>query len=177
MKHALADRIVPQDVLITAEIAQRPTRAPDYETQVEAFEFLATKLNGAPEDALQALADTVVRLCRAGSAGISVSRDTDDLEWVVTAGLWAGRGGGTVPFDASPCGMAIQENTPLLFAHPERFFPAAAVEPRIAEVLLVPFCMDGVPAGTLWAVAHDADRHFDREDVRLLTSLSLWRRR
>jgi signal transduction histidine kinase/ActR/RegA family two-component response regulator len=36
----------------------------------------------------------------------------------------------------------------------------------------VPFHAQGKPVGTLWIVAHTADRQFDREDERLLTSLS-----
>jgi hypothetical protein len=32
--------------------------------------------------------------------------------------------------------------------------------------------MDGKPVGTIWAVIHEKDRHFDAEDRRLLENLS-----
>src|SRR5262249_23701642 len=35
-----------------------------------------------------------------------------------------------------------------------------------------PFRCDGLPAGTVWVVAHDRTREFDTEDRRLLTGLS-----
>jgi len=60
-----------------------------------------------------------------------------------------------------------------MFSHPERFYDAiVAIEPKIDEVLLAPFHVNGEAVGTLWAVAHPGDKQFDSEDARVLASLS-----
>lgn len=166
-------------VLITPELDRRPGRLPDYERQARALDSLASSLSESPGDALQRLTEVVVELCGADSAGVSLSDEamgeatgTPAFHWVAVAGVWADKRGGTMPIDASPCGVVMERNQALLFAHPERHFPAAHVHPLIAEILLVPFHLGGRPVGTLWAAAHDEERKFDREDVRLLLSLS-----
>ena len=45
------------------------------------------------------------------------------------------------------------------------------VSPPIAEVLLVPFRVAGEPIGTIWVIAHECNKQFDGEDLRLLNSL------
>ncbi len=117
----------------------------------------------------------VVELCDAGSAGVSLAETTEEgsqFRWIALSGKWARFRGGTMPIDASPCGMVIERNAALLFSNPERHFPEANVDPLVCEVLLVPFVLDGKPAGTVWVATHDPTRHFDQEDVRLLLSLS-----
>ncbi len=42
------------------------------------------------------------------------------------------------------------------------------------EVLLIPFHMNGNAVGTIWAVNHEPDRHFDAEHKRLLEDLSMF---
>jgi hypothetical protein len=56
---------------------------------------------------------------------------------------------------------------------PAHFFtvPCADSLPVI-ETLLVPFTADGVTVGTVWLASHDESCRFDREDLRLLMSLS-----
>ena len=54
---------------------------------------------------------------------------------------------------------------------PERVFPAIKMEPPVIEALLVPFHVDHNPVGTIWVVAHDEDRKFDREDERIVRIL------
>jgi GAF domain-containing protein len=162
-----------EGVLMTPELESRPSRTPDYERQARALDVLATALANAPRNACQELAE-VVELCEAGSAGVSIADDTGlpAFRWVSVAGAWADKRSGRMSIDASPCGVVVKRNTTLLFSHPERHFPAANVEPLISEVLLVPLHAGGRPIGTLWAIAHDPERRFDREDVRLLQSLS-----
>nr|MDQ3069775.1 GAF domain-containing protein [Acidobacteriota bacterium] len=41
----------------------------------------------------------------------------------------------------------------------------------IVEALLTPFYVNGAAVGTVWVIAHDVSRQFDREDLRLLMSL------
>jgi two-component sensor histidine kinase len=64
-------------------------------------------------------------------------------------------------------------HAPQLFSYPARYFTYfAAVEPAIIEALVIPFYASGRPLGAIWILAHDAERHFDAEDVRLMTSLA-----
>ncbi|MBB3018624.1 PAS domain S-box-containing protein [Microvirga lupini] len=162
------------DVLITDELANRPSRTPDYRKEAEALAALAQELAERPDNLLQKLTDTLVELEIGDSAGISLQEDGDakQFRWVALSGRWGHFKGGTIPFDASPCGVVIDRNAMLLFEHPERFFPAAEIDPLIHETLLVPFHAGGKPVGTLWINAHSQALKFDQEDVRLLKSLS-----
>jgi GAF domain-containing protein len=90
----------------------------------------------------------------------------------VAGGLTPYLGGGT-PRDFGPCGTVLDRDAPVLFRHPERHFGyLTPIEPPLEEVLLIPFHTHGKPVGTIWAVIHEKDRHFDEEDKRLLENLS-----
>jgi signal transduction histidine kinase len=81
--------------------------------------------------------------------------------------------GGTLPREASPCGVVLDRNALQLMADPVRHWPRIAdLRPAITEVLLVPFHRDDVPVGTVWVLSHAADKRFDAEDARVVTSLS-----
>jgi GAF domain-containing protein len=54
----------------------------------------------------------------------------------------------------------------------DRCFPALRVEPRFVEALLIRFHGQAEPVGTVWIVSHSLERKFDREDERLIRSLS-----
>ena len=101
-----------------------------------------------------------------------LARDGGRLCWVAIAGAWSPHIGGGTPRDFGPCGDVLDCNAPLLFAHWERRYPyLAAAAPLAEEALLVPFHVGGKAVGTLWAIAHDLERKFDAEDLRLLQSL------
>ena len=136
---------------------------------------LAEELATHPERLLQTLCDHIVAQGIAGSAGISLlnpENGGDQFQWVALAGAWARLRGGVMPIDASPCGIVVARRAMQLFEHPTRFFGHGDIEPPIHELLLVPFFHQGEPIGTLWIIAHDPDRKFDREDGRLLERLS-----
>jgi PAS domain-containing protein len=42
----------------------------------------------------------------------------------------------------------------------------------VVEALLVPFHVEGQPTGTVWVVAHDERRKFDREDERITETIA-----
>jgi transcriptional regulator with GAF, ATPase, and Fis domain len=136
---------------------------------------LANELTERPENLLQKLTETLIELRLADSAGVSLREKAEEGEqfrWAALAGRWGQFRGGVMQFDASPCGVVIECNAMLLFEHPQHFFEAAAVQPLIHEILLVPFHVQGRPVGTLRINAHDPGRKFDTEDVRLLRRLS-----
>jgi len=164
------------DVLITAELANRPSRTLDHEIESQALGLLAQEMAGNPRNVLQKCAELVMKLCHADSAGISVlepGRTGDMLRWRAAAGAFAPNLNGTMPRDASPCGTVMERNCVLLFNEAERFFPALqGVEPRIYENLLAPWHVEGKAVGTLWAIKHTAEGRFDAEDARILQSLA-----
>ena len=164
------------DVLITAELASRPSRTPGYETESRALGLLAQEMANNPGGVLQKCAELVMELCHADSAGISILEPggtSGMLRWHAAAGGFAANLHGTMPREASPCGTVMERNRVLLFHEAERFFPALrGVEPRIYENLLAPWHVKGEALGTLWAIRHTPEGRFDAEDARVLQSLA-----
>ena len=153
---------------------RRPSRSPDYEKESRALVALAEALSESPRTILQTLAETILDVCRAGSAGISLLTKDDGgkrFYWPAIAGSWKQHIGGGTPRDFGPCGDVLDQNKPLLFQHIERRYTYfAPVTPLVEEALLIPFYLQGKAVGTIWAVAHN-DRKFDAEDERLMKSL------
>lgn len=164
------------EVLITAELASRPSRAPDYEAESRALGLLAQEMETDPRRVLQKCAELVMELCEADSAGISILEAggaSGMLRWQAAAGAFAPNLHGTMPQEASPCGTVMERDCVLLFKEAERFFPALqGFEPRIYENLLTPWHSKGKAVGTLWAIKHSPEGRFDAEDARLLQNLS-----
>lgn len=164
------------DVLITTELASRPSRTPDYEAESRALGLLAQEMATNPRGVLQRCAELVMELCHADSAGISIleSGGTNGLlRWHAAAGGFAPNLHGTMPLEASPCGTVIERDRVLLFHEAERFFPALkGVEPRIFENLLTPWHVEGKAVGRLWAIRHTPEGRFDAEDARVLESIA-----
>jgi signal transduction histidine kinase len=164
-----------EDVVVNAELDRRPSRPPEYAAEQAALLALAHTMAEAPQTILQHLADTALRLCRADTAGISLLETHDGAEvfrWEALAGVYADRLNTTMPRHASPCGTTIDQNAPQLMYMAERFFPALTAVPPVVEALLLPFYVEGKPTGTVWVVAHDERRTFDREDARLVQTLA-----
>jgi PAS domain S-box-containing protein len=170
------DASVPvESILCTEDLDRRPARVANYENENRALVALAQALADSPHTVLQTLADTLLDVCEAGSAGISLL-STDDggkrFYWPAIAGRWKSHIGGGTPRDFGPCGDVLDRNTPLLFGHVERRYTYfKPVLPPVEEALLVPFHVGGKAVGTIWAVAHDDHRKFDAEDLRIMSSL------
>ncbi len=133
--------------------------------------MLATEMAENPRNMLQKVVEIAVELCGADTAGISIL-EGDVFRWESLAGVFAARRNSTMPRDASPCGVCIDQNTTQLMYLADRCFPALAAEPRFVEALLVPFQHNDKPVGTVWIVAHSEQRKFDREDERILQTLA-----
>jgi PAS domain S-box-containing protein len=120
--------------------------------------------------------ETAVEVCGADSAGVSILEPGGTagvFRWHAIAGQFASNIGGTMPREASPCGVVLDRDVPLLFSYPERHFDyGMAIDPPVVEGLLVPFHTEAKPVGTVWVIAHTPSRKFDAEDQRLLTGLS-----
>lgn len=164
-----------ESILLTEELQRRPSRPPNYEKENRALVGLSGALADSPRAILQILAETILDVCQADSAGISLLT-TDDggkrFYWPAIAGMWKPYIGGETPRDFGPCGDVLDRNTSLLFSHVERRYAYfRPVKPPVEEALLVPFYVEGKAVGTIWAVAHNARRKFDVEDDRLMRSL------
>jgi PAS domain S-box-containing protein len=170
------DASVPvESILCTEELHRRPSRLPDYENENRALVALAQVLADSPHTVLQTLADTLLDICQAGSAGVSLLTTEEDgkrFYWPAIAGSWKSHIGGGTPRDFGPCGDVLDRNTPLLFSHVERRYTYfKPVLPPVEEALLVPFYVGGKAVGTIWVVAHEEHRKFDAEDLRIMSSL------
>ena len=171
-----SDSLVPlESILCTEELNRRPSRPPDYETENRALAALVQALADSPRTILQTLADKILEVFKAGSAGISLLTKEDGgkrFHWPAIAGVWKPHIGGGTPRDFGPCGDVLDRNAALMFRHFERrytyFLP---VTPPVEECLLVPFYIEGNAVGTIWAITHDDRRKFDAEDLRQLESL------
>ena len=163
-----------ESILLTAQLQRRPSRSPDLEAENRALIALAQTLADSPEIILQALADKMLELLSAGSAGISLlTKDGQRFCWPAVAGEWSAHVGGGTPRDFGPCGDVLACDAPMLFTHWEQRYPyLAATTPLAEEGLLVPFHVNGKAVGTIWAIAHDRERKFDAEDLRLLQGLT-----
>jgi GAF domain-containing protein len=174
-----SDGLVPlESILCTEELTRRPTRPRDYETENRALVSLAQALAESPRTILQTLADKVLEVFQAGSAGLSLLTKEDGgrrFYWPAIAGMWKPHVGGGTPRDFGPCGDVLDRNVPLLFRHFERRYGyLLPVTPPAEECLLVPFSVEGKAVGTIWAITHDdrpGARKFDSEDLRMLVSL------
>ena len=176
-----------EDVLITAELARRAAREPDFRAENAAFLRITRQLanHASPAEIFQTLVDTATALCGAGSAGLSLLEtpplDEPDgavFRWTHMAGVLAAAVGGTTPRAFSPCGVTLDRGAHQLFSRPARYFDyLAAVPAPIVEGLVIPLAAatgpDAAAIGTIWVVSHDPHaRPFDWEDARIMTSLA-----
>lgn len=164
-----------ESILITDELRRRPYRGPNYEAENLALSALMSTMASSPAKVLNVLAETALRLCRAQSAGISIAEAAGGqpiFRWHAVAGAWSKYLGGTMPRDVSPCATVLEHNCALLMSRPQLHYPFPDVDPPVSEVLLVPFRLNDEPAGTIWVICHDDVSRFDREDLRLMTSLA-----
>jgi PAS domain S-box-containing protein len=160
-------------VIVTQELARRPSKPKNFETDSRALIELAKHLANSPATILQKLVEIAVEALDAGSAGVSLlHKDTGDFYWPAIAGAWRPNIGGGTPRSFGPCGTVLDRDAVVLFAHPERHFAyLAAASPAIEEALLAPFYVNGKAVGTVWLISHDPNRRFDLEDQRVLNSL------
>jgi hypothetical protein len=130
------------NVVTNSQLARRPSRAPNYQAENDALNTLAVTLAHSPQAVLQKLVEIAQQLCQADSAGISLLEKHDGeqvFRWEALAGVLRDHVNGSMPRNASPCGITIDQDTTQLMYLPERFFPALKIEPPVVEALLVPF--------------------------------------
>lgn len=161
-------------VLCTEELDQAPSKEPQYKLEAEMLSDLAVHLAEQPESILQALTDLIVERLGFQSAGVSLlTPDQRAFYWPAVSGIWEPNRHGGTPRDFGPCGDVIDRKTHLLFKQPARRYKYInEMDPPIYWCLLVPFYHYDEPVGTIWVLIHDEETQFDKEDLRLLKSLS-----
>lgn len=167
-------RLPPEHVFGTDLLFKRPSRAEDFKAENAALVILANELASQPRNLLQKLVEVALELCRAESAGVSIlESESKAFRWHACAGAFAENAGARIAYAESPCGIVLERNSPILFLEPSSYFaPLKHIKPPIAEALILPFHDENRPVGTVWVVQHSPERKLDREDVRLMTSLS-----
>ncbi len=165
-------------VITTEELARRPSRPPDLAAENSVLLALAETMASAPtrcsSGSSMKRALCVERIPPASACSNRPSRQhrcslplEGDLGW---ARPFAGN---TMPLDFSPCGTVLDYDRALLMSDPVRHFQYIERLPiPVREVLLVPFYRQGKAIGTVWVAAHSIERRFDREDERIVGSLS-----
>ncbi|WP_445636335.1 histidine kinase [Nostoc sp. DSM 114161] len=177
MQRPQGEIITIENIVITEELDRRNSRAANLLKENQALQALARQLVNQPQTMLQSLVDIALELCSAGTAGVSLLEVTANGEeifrWNVLAGALAKYVGGTTPRDFSPCGVCLERGTPQLYSYPERYFTyLQAANTPIVEGLVLPLIADNHALGTIWIMSHCEQRHFDSEDVRVMTSLA-----
>ena len=173
---APVETVTLEDILITGQLAVRRSRTPDYRAENEALHDLTRHMATGTAGLLQALVEAAVRLCHAGTAGISILEETDGeriFRWKNIAGELQSSTGNTTPFAFSPCGVTLAQGSAQLFDRPYRYFSYFQQSPEpIVEGLVIPLPSLDQPAATIWILSHDLSHRFDREDIRIMTRLA-----
>ena len=167
----------PDQVDITPQLAHRPARPPDYESQKHAVGELLRLASEQPNELMARFVAVARELCGAESAGISLyeadRQSAGVFRWHHLSGVLAPFDGTTTPRDFSPCGICLDRRRPILMAHPEQAYAwIREASITVPEVLLVPLQV-GIegPIGTLWVVAAQG-KSFDFEHARILSELA-----
>lgn len=163
-------------VFITEELYRRAARPPDYKQETDVLRELLAQMAAAPEYVLPRFVSLAMELTGGSSAGISLFEPEPApgvFRWRHLQGALAAFENATTPRDHSPCGVTLDQNSPVLAAHPEVAYDwIADAGLTIPEVLLVPLHVStDRPFGTLWVVA-DNPGHFSAEDARLTGELA-----
>jgi two-component sensor histidine kinase len=166
----------PPDLFITHELGRRAEKAPDYLEEKRALQELAIQMLDHPEQVLPRFVELAMKMTGGFSSGISLYEADPApgvFRWKYLQGILSPFDDVLTPRNFSPCGITLDQNSPILCLHPERYYSwvsdAGIVLP---EVLLVPLRLGGAePLGTLWIVA-ESEGHFDAGHARVATELA-----
>lgn len=163
-----------EDVIQTEQMLQRPMREPDFRAEAPVWAALARELAQRPSGVWQKVCELARELSPAESVGLCLLEPGEQVfRWRALSGPFAVNREVDVPRASCPSSVVVERDAPVLFVHPERVFPSpAAARYPLSEALLVPVHVAGRPVGALWAIMHSAQRQFDPQDLRLMTSLA-----
>jgi two-component system CheB/CheR fusion protein len=160
---------------VGATLEERAARPAEPELEAAVFAEVIRSMARNSGRTYDLIAQGALRLCRAGSAGISLLGAEGDeavVHWPAVAGVASGQVAGTAPAAGLLCGLAISRAETMLLADPGEHYPMlASITPPVTEAICVPIQAEGRIVGTLWAMAHDHGTVFDATDARILRTL------
>ena len=164
------------DVFITAELQRRTPKKTDFLQEKLALQEMAAHMADRPAEVLPRFVDLAMGMTGGVSGGLSLYEPEPApgvFRWQHLRGTLERFNGATTPRDYSPCGVTLDQNAPVLAAHPERVYDwKADANIVVPEVLLVPLYIGGTaPLGTLWIVS-ERSGHFDSGDARVMSELA-----
>ncbi|MEO5821419.1 MAG: ATP-binding protein [Vicinamibacteraceae bacterium] len=165
-------------IVITPTLFERVAPPRDLAVEHGALTDLISQAATQSSQLLAHLVDLAVRLCNAGSAGVSLLEPAAEpgegvFRWVAMAGAYREYVGGTTPESFSPCGVCLTRGAPQLYHHPARVFTyLAEATPPIVEGLVIPLRSEAGPLGTIWIVSHTEARQFTARDLAVMQSLA-----
>jgi len=158
------------DIDVRSELRSRLPRPRSHYNERRAYAVLATQLRACPADIFRRLAELAIELCAAQSAGITI-HDGDSVRWAASVGA-LGQCRTLTSVIPNPFVVCVEQNATQLLRLPDRHFPSLSVEPRIVEILIVPFLVQEQTSGTISIATHADESRFDRDDERILRTLS-----
>jgi hypothetical protein len=164
------------DLRNDGEFMARQIRPREMTIEISGIRRLANIFAQRPEKILQELVEVSVGMCGADSAGVTIEETLGNGEtqfrWIATAGKYADFLDAVLPRFYSPCGTCLDRGQPQLFRVPKPYLDLIGVEaPPVTDGILIPWEVDGTRS-TIWLLAHGPYQRFDREDYRMLQSLS-----
>lgn len=165
-----------RDLLTDESFFNRPLKPRDVGQPFVALRRVTEAFAAHPENVLQELVDVAMTCCNADSAGISLeepdSEGNPTFRWVAIAGSFSQYLEGRTPRFFSPCGTCLDAGRPHVYQLKNPYYDFLGVTARpIVDGILIPWETERM-RGTIWAVSHDSDEAFDRQDYELLKSLS-----
>jgi len=134
-------------------------------------------LNENCQHAVRRFLHGAMRLCKAGSAGLSVLVDgsPDSMCWEVVTGALVAHEGRRMPRERSPCGVCMDTHVPMILSDPERVFPELKYAcPWISHLVVVPLYDAGkAPMGALWLAQHSGSAPFSEEQCYIAQRLAM----
>lgn len=169
-------KAVPSDLYITEELDRRSVKPSDHLTEKRALQDLAARMVKSPSEVLPRFVELAMQITGGVSAGLSLYEPDPApgvFRWRYLIGTLSSFENALTPRDFSPCGVTLDQGSPVLSCHPERFYNwISDVGIVVPEVLLVPLHFENAePLGTLWIVA-EHEGHFHAEHARAATELA-----
>lgn len=163
------------EVLITPQILARKSRgySPEFD---EVYQDINDKIEGNDLSATQAICNAALKFCHAESVCLSLFGYINDeavFNWEVAAGKAAAQVGKIYsPRGNTPCGTALEMYSYQVFRHPERHYRWVKENGFVVpEMITIPIYKEDMQAfGTFWLM-HAEGKHFDREDIRIISML------
>jgi len=167
------------EATITPQLWMRESHSPNIVAEDAVLRCLADTMVSDPSRILQVCVDRVLELCHADTCGISLCERTEEREeifrWIALAGQLKHHLHKTTPRFASPCGICVDSNEPLLMQRPEVAYTDLDLGQPFHDVLLIPLTEKGSQLkGAIWVAAHTQMRKFDGEDARAMRRIAVF---